>query len=198
MMTMAVSTADDDPPRTHNNLIYTTTPSTPLQESIALKDGTCGNDSPRYYHPTVLREIPTRISPSPTAAVVDCHDANRQPHQHCPDFPHPQNKPNSVPQFLSSEPTTDDYVDRTLNKINKLMRSWPSVIAPTAAVVVQHNDDTDCPSHQTRPDLTDTQNEPNSVPQFLSPQPTTDDYVDRTLDKINKMMSSWPSATACE
>jgi len=71
------------------------------------------------------------------------------------------------------------------------MCSWPLVSAPTDAVIIQHDDDTKQPPHQTHPHLPPTQKEPNSTPQFLSPQPTTDDSVNSTLDKINKMMSSW-------
>jgi len=54
MMTMASLTADNTPPWPHNNIICTATPSKPLRESIALKDGTRGIDSTRYKHQTAL------------------------------------------------------------------------------------------------------------------------------------------------
>jgi len=77
MMTMASLTADGDPPWPNNNLIYTAMPAQPLQELTALKDDTHGIDLLQNHHPTILREIPTRISPSaPTDAVIDRHDAN--------------------------------------------------------------------------------------------------------------------------
>jgi len=122
---MTHSTANNDPPQPHNNLISIATLFQPLRELIASKDGTGGMDSPRYHHLTVLREIPTRISPSaPTAAVINCHDdAVRQLHKTRPDLLLPsQNDPNIVP--LSPQPTTDDYVNRTLDKIEQMMCSW--------------------------------------------------------------------------
>jgi len=74
---MASLMAKADSPQHHNNLISTAKPSQPLQVSIALKEGIHGIDSQQYHHPTVLQEIPTRISPSvPTAAVINCHDDN--------------------------------------------------------------------------------------------------------------------------
>jgi len=194
---MTTSTADDDPPWCYHNSICTATAPPPIRELITAKDDTRGTDSTRYPNTTILREIPTRISPSaPTDAVVARHDGDQQPHQRCPNLLLPPTNPNNVHLFLSSPPTNDDYVDNTLDNINKMMRSWPSVRAPIAAVVVQHDDDTDRPPHQTRPDLPPTQKEPTSVPHFLYAQSTTDDSVECTLDKINKMMHSWPSASA--
>jgi len=105
--------------------------STPLRVNC-LENGTHSIDSLWYHHPTILQEIPTRISPStPAATVVDHHDDDddQQLHQTHPDLSPTQNKPNSIPQFLSPQPTTDNYVDHTLNKINKMMCSWPSAIA---------------------------------------------------------------------
>jgi len=65
MMTMTHLMADDDPPRYRNNLIGIATPSQPLQESIASKDGTHGLDSPRYHHLTNLQEILPGFHPLP-------------------------------------------------------------------------------------------------------------------------------------
>jgi len=69
-----------------------------------------------------------------------------------------------------------------------MISSWLPLPAPTAAVVDRHDDDADRPPHLTRPDLF-TWNESTSFSQVPSLQ--TDDYVDRTLEKINKMISSW-------
>jgi len=76
-----------------------------------------------------------------------------------------------------------------------MMRSWPPLAAPsasTAAVIDCHDDDADRPPHHPRPHLLPTQTEPNSAHQILSPQPATDNDVDRTLAKIEQMMRSWP------
>jgi len=128
---MTHSTADNDPPRPRNNLIGIATPFQPLRELTASKDGTHSTNSLRNHHPTILWEIPTRISPStPTAAVIDCQDDDtvQQPYKTCPDLLLPsQNNPNIIPP--SPQPTTDDYVDRTLDKINKMMSSWPTATA---------------------------------------------------------------------
>jgi len=144
MMTMASSTADNTPPRPHNNIICTATPSKPLRESIALKDGTRGIDSTRYKHQTALREIPTRISPStPNAAVVNHHndDANCPPHKTRPDLSPTRTKSNSLPQV--SSPKNDDYVNHTLKKINQMISSWPPLPASTAAVIDCHDNNAD-------------------------------------------------------
>jgi len=126
---MTSLTADDDPPRCHHNNIVTANPSKPLRESIALKDGTCGNDSLRSPPLIILREIPTRISPSaPTADVVDRHDddddVDRQPHQNSSLLSPTRNENNSDP--LSPQPATVNFVDSTLANITKIMRSWSS------------------------------------------------------------------------
>jgi len=52
--------------------------------------------------------------------------------------------------------------------------------------------DADRQLHNPRPYLLPTPTEPNSAHQILSPQTATDNYVDRTLAKIEQMMRSWP------
>jgi len=131
MVTMTSLTADDDPPRCHPNIICTTNTSKSLRESIASKDGTCGIDSSRYPHRTFLREIPTRISPSdPTADSADRHDdddaVDRLPHQ---THPFSTNENTSDPLIPFPQPDTEDYINRTLDNIQKRMRSWSSHIA---------------------------------------------------------------------
>jgi len=116
MMTMASLTADNDPPQHHNNIIGTATPSLPLRELTASKNGTRGIDSSQNNNLTVLREISTGSSPrNPTAAVVNCHD-DRQPHQPHPAFSPTQHAHNSVP--LPPPTIPDNYVNRTLEEIN--------------------------------------------------------------------------------
>ena len=192
---MISSTADDDPPRCLNNIPRPAKPSQPLRESIALKDGTRGIDSLQNHHPNVLREIPTRISPyASTAAVVDRHDddADRQPRPHL--LP-TQTENNSNHQLLPPRPATDDYIDRTLDKIHQLMRRWPPIATPSAstdAVVDRYDNDADRQPHNPRPHLLPILTELNSVNPILSPKPVTDNDVDQTLAKINQMMQSWP------
>jgi len=128
---MTSLTADDDPPRCHHNNIVTAYPSKPLRESIALKDGTRGNDSLRSPPLIILREIPTRISPfAPTADVFDRHDdddVDRQPHRTSSLLSPTRNENNSDP--LLPQPATVNFVDSTLDNINKTMRSWSPYIA---------------------------------------------------------------------
>jgi len=162
-----------------------------------LKDGTRGIDSLQNHHPNVLQEIPTRISPyASTAAVVDRHDddADRQPRPHL--LP-TQTENNSNHQLLPPQPATDDYMDRTLDKIHQLMRRWPPIapllpqLTPSSIVMT----DADRQPHNPRPHLFPILTELNSVNPILSPKPVTDNDVDRTLAKINQMMQNWPPIT---
>jgi len=127
MMTMTTSPADDDPPQLHHNFPCTATASPTTRESIAVKDDIHGSASTRYTKSKILREIPTRISPTaPTANAVDRHDDDdnieRQPH---PTTPHRSpNEPTSNP--FPSPPATNDYVARTLDELQEMMRRYSS------------------------------------------------------------------------
>jgi len=168
---MTTSTADDDPPRCHHNSICTATAPPPIRELIAAKDDTRGTDSTRNPTTTTLREIPTRISPTaPTADAVDRHDdddnVDRRPQQTTPHLS--PKETNSAP--FSSPPATNDYVDRTLDKIQTIMRSWSS-----HPVLIRAPHDVPCP----------TPHHPSSLPQ---PEPLSADEgpfdTGSTLDKI--------------
>jgi len=140
---MTTSTADDDPPRCHHNPICIATAPHPIQELIAAKDDTRGTDSTRYPNTTILRETPTRISTAPTADAVDRHadddNVDRRPH---PTTPHlSPNETNSEP---FSSPAKNDYVSRTLDDIQKRMRSWSSHPALTRA---SHDSPCSTPHH---------------------------------------------------
>ena len=75
MMTMATLTIAATPPWCQHIKNCTSTPSPSLGESFASKVGTRGSNSQKNHPSTVLREIPTRISPlPPTADVIDRHD----------------------------------------------------------------------------------------------------------------------------
>jgi len=193
---MASLTADDDPPRHHNNILGTATPSPPLRESTASKNGTRGIDSSKNNNLTVLREISTGSSPrNPTAAVVDRHD-DRQPHQPHPALSPTQHAHNSVP--LPPPTIPDNYVNRTLEEINQMMRSWqPALACLRPTVVDRHNDDVDRP-HQTHPDLSLPTPEPLGSSPLLRSTPAADDSVDRNLDKINQTTNRWQPAIARE
>ncbi len=124
------------PPWCHHNNICSANPSKPLQELIALKDGNHGNDSSQFPPLIILREIPTRISPSaPMADIIDHHDndddVDRQLHQTRSLLSPTQNETNNNP--LSPQPATDNFIDSTLDKINKMICSWSSHI------VINHN-----------------------------------------------------------
>jgi len=191
---MTSLTADDDPPRHHNNILGTATPSLPHRESIASKNGTCGINSLKNNNLTILQEIPTGISPrDPTAAVVDRHD-DRRPHQ-----PHPAFSPTQLAHSSVSLPPqtiTDNYVDRTLDEINQMMRSWQPALARMRPTVADRHDDDVARPYQTHPDLSPPTTEPLGVSPLLPSQPDADDYVDGTLDEINKTISSWQPAIA--
>jgi len=81
-----------------------------------------------------LARIEQRMRSWPSAkackrpTVVDCDDAARPRQTHPNPSPHPK-VPISIPPFLPSQSTDGDYVDRTLAKIDKIMRSWPAAIA---------------------------------------------------------------------
>jgi len=196
MMTMASLMADNDPPRHHNNIIGTATPSLPLRESTASKNGTRGIDSLKNNNLTVLREIPTGSSPrDPSAAVVDRHD-DRQPHQPHPVFSPTQLAHNSV--LLPPQTTYDNYVNCTLEEINQMMRSWQPALACLRPTVVDRHADEVARLHQTHPDLSLPTTKPLGFSPLIPSKPAADDYVDSTLDKINQTISSWQSAIARE
>ena len=152
MMTMTTSTTADTPPWRPNIENFNDTPLPSLGESIALKVGTCGNNSQKNHPPTVLREIPTRISPlPPTAAVVDRHDdvdiVERQPQAPRSSLPPTLPAQTSVSGSLSPKHDAANYVDRTLEKIAQLMSRWPSPTIDGA-----HCNSTGlAPSHSTSP-----------------------------------------------
>jgi len=88
------------------------------------------------YFDRTFAKIEQKIRSWPSAmacerpTVVDCHDNNAdRPHQTRPNPSSPPTEPISIPSFLPSQPTDGDYVDRTLAKIDKIMRSWPAAIA---------------------------------------------------------------------
>jgi len=195
-MTMASLTADDDPPRHHNNILGTATPSPPLRELTASKNGTRGIDSSQNNNLTVLRETSTGNSPrNPTAAVVDRHD-DRQPHQPHPAFSSTQLAHNSAP--LPPPTIPDNYVNRTLEEINQMMRSWQPALACLRPTVVDRHDNDVARPHQTHPDLSLPTPEPLGSPPLLRSTPAADDSVDRTLEKINQTIKSWQPAIARE
>jgi len=184
---MTTSTADDDPPRCHHNKICTATPSKPIQELIAAKDGTRGIDSTKYPNPTFLREIPTRISPSAsTADAVDRHDddnvVDKRPYPMTPHLSPYKN--NSDP--LSSPPVTNDYVDHTLDKIGMIMRSWSS---HSALIRAPHDIPCSTPHH------------PSSLPQ---PEPLSADdgpfdtgsKLAEIAERVERMRRRWLSPIA--
>jgi len=147
---MATSTTADTHPWCHNIEYCTALPSPSLGESIALKVGTRGNNSQKNHPPTVLREIPTRISPlPPTATAVDRHDDDIQRQQQAPrpSLLPPLTVQTSVSTSLSPPHDNDNYVDRTLEKIAQMMRSWPSPQIDGAP----RNINSPAPSHSTSP-----------------------------------------------
>ncbi len=127
---MATSTTAVTPPWCQHIKICTSTPSPSLGESFALKVGTRGNNSQKNNLSTILREIPTRISPlPPTAAVIDRHDdaIERQPIKPRPSLPMTMTVKTNVSGSLSSANDADNHDDRTLEtKIEELMHRWPS------------------------------------------------------------------------
>jgi len=187
MMTMATSTTADTPPWCHNIENCTATPSPSLGESIALKVGTRGNNSQKNHPPTVLREIPTRISTlPPTATVVDRHDDNLQRQQQAPrpSLPPPLTAQTSVSTSVSPPHDADNYVDRTLEKIAQLMRSWPSPQIDGAP----RNITGPAPHHSNS--LPSTANLPNHEPYDYKSN------LDRIAAKVEQMSRRWPLTSA--
>jgi len=132
MMTMTILTADNDPPQCHNTINCIAMASPSLNKSIALKASTCSNDSQKNHPLTVLCKIPTRIFPfSQPDDAIDDHDNDnkRQPPTTHPHLSPTLNEVTKVTQHPSQHLATNNFVDRTLNEINKMMQTWPSPIA---------------------------------------------------------------------
>jgi len=181
---MATSTTAATPPWCQHINNCTPTPPLSLGESFASKVGTRGNNSQKNHPSTVLREIPTRISPlPPTAAVVDRHDDDieRQPTESRPSLPTPLTVKTHVYGQLSAANVDDNNDARTLEtKIEALMRRWPpSKIdgAPCHASGL-------ATSHSTSPY------------QPVNPtDPVPDNYelrLDRLVAKVDQMRQRWP------
>jgi len=84
---------------------------------------------------------PYKDFPSPTADVVNCHDnndANQQLHQTNLQLSPTLNVNNSASQLLSPQPTADDFVDHTLDKIAQMMKSWLSPMQSTKTLATLH------------------------------------------------------------
>jgi len=181
---MATLTTAETPPWCQPIKHCIATPSLSQGESFALKVDTRGNNSQKNNTPTVLREIPTRISPlPPTAAVVDRHDDDIERTQHAtrPSFPTTPTVPTSV---SVSKNDADNYVDRTLEKIEKLMRRWPSPQidgAPRNTGLAL--------SHSTSP--------PPPPINPLDHEPyDQESNLDRIDAKVEQMRRRWPSTSA--
>jgi len=191
MMTMATSTNAKTTPWCQHIQNCTETPSLPLGESLASKVGTRGNNSQKNHPPTVLREIPTRISTlPPTAAVVDRHDDDieRQPPAPRPYLLPTLTTPKSVSGSFFPQYDNDHDVDRTLgNKIAQLMCRWP----PT----------TDGAHCETRTITCNTQRHISNLPppETISIDDEPFDYgstIDKIVAKVEQMKRRWPATAA--
>jgi len=133
MMTMATLTADNNPPWCHHNIPCTTKAFKPVQESTVSKVGTRSIDSQNNHLLNVLREIPTRISPSPPTADVIAHHANDNCTQYAnhPSLPPLSNANNRSLQLPSPQPATDEpynykpKLDENEEALERLKRRWP-------------------------------------------------------------------------
>ncbi len=184
MRTMATSTTAATPPWCQHIKTCTSTPSPSLGESFASKVGTRGNNSQKNHPSTVLREIPTRISPlPPTADVVDRHDdaIERQPIEPRPSLPTTLTVKTNVSGSLSSANDADNHDDRTLEtKIEELMRRWPSSKTDGAPCLTGL-----ALNHSTSPP------QPVNLPDH---EPYDSGlHLDRIVAKVDQLRQRWPS-----
>ncbi len=184
MMTMATSTTTATSPWCQHIKQCTSTPSPSLGESFASKVGTRGNNSQKNHPLTVLREIPTRISPlPPTAAVVERHDdaIDRQPTKPRPSLSPTWTVKTHISGPLPSAHEADKYDECTLEtKIEELMRRWPSSTidgAPCKSTGFTMSPSTSPPPSANSPD-----HEPYDYGLHL----------DRIAAKVDQMRQRWP------